>query len=265
MVKWVNLGFTKKDNWRHVKRGLKTIPLAKPVRLIEDPAIRTAGHLAAHPPVPAGGTAKIEEHAVFYNPRYPAFGASIVHELAHAKVCEDGFYCFPYLQGGDELDWMRSWTWIDEHYAYQTFRRYSEELLIYEVALKINLIAQLSPRMYNLWTESGLCRLVHDVMFIGFQELWAAELGLPYQLEKLEMAQEVWRPFFEYYPKLDAHKELFKSVLMELPPQEKLTREEYVEAGLKLLYSKFITKENPSVPIEKYRENVLKTIVKVTA
>ena len=62
MVKWVNLGFTKKDNWRHVKRGLKVIPLAKPVRLIEDPAIRTAGHLAAHPPVPAGGTAKIEEH-----------------------------------------------------------------------------------------------------------------------------------------------------------------------------------------------------------
>ena len=267
MVEWVELKWSKKDNWRYVAIAKRAINPYKPVRLIPTSKVRSAAHrsILVRPISVEEQEVKIKEHVVMYNPRYPVFGISIAHELAHAKTDEMGYFCLPLLTGSAAEEYERSWTWIDEHYAYSTLAEHDELLLEFEVMIKVGLLWHVDPlSTYDLWTTRGVATLIHDLSQLALFELWSVSMH-PTISEKLEEVQSRWAPLFAAYPNLEAHKELIKYVLSNLPPRERLTRDQYLEAGLDILYSKYITRKNTTVSRDEYRRQAARIVKKVTA
>jgi len=266
-VEWVEIKWSKRDNWRHVICGRRALSLSKPIRFVPTSKVRSAAHrsIPVRPISVEEQEVKIKEHIIMYNPRYPVFGVSIVHELAHAKNDEMGYFCLPSLTGSAAEEFERSWTWIDEHYAYSTLAEHAETLLEFEVAIKAGLLWQVDPlSTYNLWTMKGLSTMIHDLSLFALLELWSVGMH-PTISEKLGEVQSRWAPLFAAYPNLEAHKELIKYVLSNLPPRERLTRDQYLEAGLDILYSKYITRKNTTVSRDEYRRQAARIVKKVTA
>jgi len=257
MSTWVKIRMSQEDNWMHVRAGETGLQLSKPASYIPNFSIRFARHGAVG--IERGEAVALGGHIVEYNPNFPAFGVSIVHELSHAKTDELGYFCFPPLTGEADRKYERSWSWIDECYAHRTLARYAEGLFDFELAVKVGMLSQFDPDMTK--AES----LMHNLCVLALYEALIDVLKVDAATaEKLGEVVETWTTRFKAAPRLWAHKELLRAVLSGLPELEKLTKERYVDSGLEILYSRYIRPET-TISRDDYRRQVSRVVKRIRA
>lgn len=249
---------TPEENRMHIKTGEMIFRISKPIIYIRKYVVRSATHRTNG--ILHGETVIVKEHVIEFNPAFPVFGVSVVHELAHAKTDELGYFCFPPLSGNAAQEFDRSWTWIDDYYALQTLAQHSEEFFNFEIALKAGLASQVDPKTYT-----DIYTTIHDLLFFSLFEALIPRISFADIIEKIREIENVWSPVFKVAPHLQKHKELVKSVLLGLPPQERLTKEQYIDSGLEILFSKHITKSKTTISREEYRQQVFRLVRRIAA
>ena len=260
---WVKIKLSQEDNWMHIRAGEMEFQLSRPVSYVLNPAVESAVHRSVFTnavDVAGGGAVLVAQHIVEYNPDFPVFGVSIVHELAHAKTDELGYFCFPPLTGETSEEHYRSWGWIDEYYAHRVLARYSEPLFLFELALKVGLLAQLDPAQ-----PKDLHSLIKALSALALYEALAPRVDSVEVVGKIKEIAGVWSPVFKIAPHLWEHKELLRTVLSRLPELEKLTKEQYIDNGLEILYSKHITKPKTTISRGDYRRQVFRVVKRIKA
>jgi len=263
-IPWVKINLSREGNWMYIRAG-ETELLSKPVSYVPNFAVKSAIHRSFFT-TPAGiakeETVALVGHIIEYNPNFPAFGISAVHELSHAKTDELGYFCFPPPTDEADKEYERSWSWIDECYAHHTLARYAEELFNFELAVKVGMLSQFNPDTSASKKKGDLSPLMHNLSALALYEALVETLKVDVAIvEKLEEVAEIWLPTFKAAPHLWEHKELLRRVLSSLPVLGKLTKEYYIDSGLDLLYSN-ITKPGITISRDDYRRQQAFRVVK---
>jgi len=266
----------------HVHKAESMLELEKPVRYVPVTTVPSAMHASLFElPFSSGdcGTLRIRSHLIFYNPSFADVHFSLIHELAHAKTDELGYYSFPPLPEEDEKWWKVGYSWIDEFYAALNLGRYARNLFMLEVSRKITGEAErVTGDILDLFetgwrlqrfSSSGL-RLpaettgsfLYSLEFLALWEAVVARMGIVDFNAELDAANESWKPLWNGRLELKSFKNLVQRVLLRLPSQDALTKEEYVEGGVKILFSGQMTQ--PRVTEEEFRSQVAPMVRRIT-
>jgi len=232
-------------DWESVRHAEATLRLAKLVSYVPNPTIRSAVHGSMFDQPCASGTLSVVKHLVMYNPYFAGVDRSLVHELAHAKTDENGYYCFPTLQGGEAAAYDISWAWVDDAYAHMTLFRYWKEALLIELSFKITGMAE--HVVMNLLdserirSDAGFQWLIHELLRTALYEALVPRFEFTQLYNELEAVKSSWGVIREATNRLWKFEEEAVSVFSSLPSQQDLTRQQYIESGLELAFSEHIS------------------------
>jgi hypothetical protein len=190
-------------------------------------------------------TVTVVKHLVMYNPYFVGVDRSLVHELAHAKTDENGYYCFPTLEGGEAAAYDMSWAWIDDAYAHMTLFRHCKGALLMELSFKITGMAE--HVVMNLLdserirSDAGFQWLIHELLRTALYEALVSKFEFTQLCDELEAVKSSWSVIREAANRLWKFEEEAVSVFSSLPSQQDLTRQQYIESGLELALSKHVS------------------------
>jgi hypothetical protein len=232
-------------DWKTVRNAEATLWLTKPVLYIPNPSIRSAVHCSMFDQPCVSETLAVVKHLVMYNPDFTGVDRSLVHELSHAKTDEVGYYCFPTLQGGEAAAYEMSWSWIDDAYAHMTLYSYWKQALLLELSAKITGMAEhitmglLDPHLMQ--GDGGLRWLIRELLRTALYEALVPKFKFTQLHSELEAAKDSWSTIRKSVPGLWEFQKQAFSVFSNLPSQENLTKEKYIEAGLELAFSEHVS------------------------
>jgi hypothetical protein len=232
-------------DWESVRQAEVTLRLAKPVSYIPNPTVRSAVHGSMFDQPAISETVTVSRHLVMYNPHFLGVDRSLVHELSHAKTDENGYYCFPTLEGGEAAAYDIGWAWIDDAYAHMTLFRHCKEALLTELSAKITGMAE--HVTLNLLSsdpirgEEGFRWLIHELLRTALYEALLPKFRFTQLYGELGATKESWKMISGANARFLKFKEQAVHVLSSLPSQGELTEEEYIESGLQLAFSEHIS------------------------
>lgn len=219
--------------------------LAKPVSYVPNPSIRRAVHGSMFDQPHTSETLTVVKHLVMYNPDFAGVDRSLVHELAHAKTDENGYYCFPTLEGGEAAAYDMSWAWIDDAYAHMTLLRHCKGALLMELSAKITGMAEhITVNLLDselMRSDEALRWLIHELLRTALYEALVPKFEFTQLYNELEAVKSSWSVIREAANRLWKFEEEAASVFSNLPSQQDLTKQQYIESGLELALSKHVS------------------------